>query len=73
MPARTRTTWSARFAHALTDRGLEVWYDEFEFRIGDSLRRKIDAGIARSRFGFVVLSSAFFAKGLAAGASSTGS
>jgi len=34
-------------------------------RVGDSLRRKIDAGIARSRFGVVVLSKAFFAKGWA--------
>jgi hypothetical protein len=49
-------------AHALTERGLEVWFDEFELRIGDSLRRKIDAGIARSRFGVVVLSGAFLAK-----------
>jgi hypothetical protein len=44
------------------DYSLRVWYDEFELRIGDSLRRKIDAGIARTRFGVVVLSHAFFAK-----------
>jgi hypothetical protein len=49
-------------SEALRARGLEVWFDEFELRIGDSLRRKIDAGIARSRFGIVVLSHAFFAK-----------
>lgn len=49
-------------ATALAARGLSVWYDEFELRIGDSLRRKIDAGIARSRFGIVVLSPEFFAK-----------
>lgn len=49
-------------AYALQERGLQVWYDEFELRVGDSLRRKIDAGIARSRFGIVVLSHAFFAK-----------
>lgn len=49
-------------AEVLTERGLVVWYDEFTLRIGDSLRRKIDAGIARSRFGIVVLSQAFFAK-----------
>jgi hypothetical protein len=49
-------------AHALQAEGLVVWYDEFELRIGDSLRRKIDEGIARSRFGIVVLSHAFFAK-----------
>ena len=49
-------------AHALQKRGLVVWFDEFELRIGDSLRRKIDSGIARSRFGIVVLSHPFFAK-----------
>jgi len=50
-------------AEALRTGGLEVWYDEFEFRIGDSLRRKIDSGLARSRFGIVVLSKEFFKKG----------
>jgi len=49
-------------AHALRKRGLRVWYDEFELRMGDILRRKIDQGIARSAFGIVVLSHAFFAK-----------
>lgn len=50
-------------AHALRDSGLSVWYDEFELKIGDSLRRKIDKGLAKSRFGIVVLSQAFFGKG----------
>jgi len=50
-------------ANALNDGGLKVWYDEFELRIGDSLRRKIDAGLANSRFGIVVLSRSFFGKG----------
>lgn len=49
-------------AHGLQRRGLVVWYDEFELRLGDSLRRKIDLGLAASRFGVVVLSPAFFAK-----------
>jgi hypothetical protein len=49
-------------AHALQELGVDVWYDEFELRVGDSLRRKIDSGIARSRFGIVVLSHAFFSK-----------
>ena len=52
-------------AHALQGAGLRVWYDEFELRIGDSLRRKIDMGLARSRFGVVVLSRSFFGKGWA--------
>lgn len=46
----------------LVARDVRVWYDEFELRIGDSLRRKIDTGLARSRFGVVVLSRSFFAK-----------
>jgi hypothetical protein len=49
-------------AEDLRKLGLKVWYDEFELRIGDSLRRKIDEGLVRSRFGIVVLSPAFFAK-----------
>ena len=35
-------------AHALQEFGLSVWYDEFELRIGDSLRRKIDWGLAKA-------------------------
>lgn len=50
-------------AFALRERGLSVWYDEFELRIGDSLRKRIDRGIAHSKFGLVVLSRSFFAKG----------
>jgi hypothetical protein len=49
-------------AHALQDRGLSVWYDEFELRLGDSLRRKIDRGLANSRFGVVVISKPFLSK-----------
>lgn len=50
-------------AAALVAEGLDVWYDEFELRIGDSLRRKIDQGLANSRVGLVVLSHSFIAKG----------
>jgi hypothetical protein len=49
-------------ANALRTHGLRVWYDEFELRLGDSLRGKIDHGLAMSRYGIVVLSPAFFAK-----------
>lgn len=50
-------------AAALVAEGLNVWFDEFELRIGDSLRRKIDQGLANSRVGLVVLSHSFIAKG----------
>ena len=36
-------------AAELAAAGLSVWYDEYELRVGDSLRRKIDKGIAHSR------------------------
>lgn len=50
-------------ALALRNRGLSVWYDEFELKIGDSLRRKIDTGLARSNFGIVIISRYFIKKG----------
>jgi TIR domain-containing protein len=49
-------------AEALKAAHVEVWYDEFELRVGDSLRRMIDRGLTRSRFAVVVLSRSFFAK-----------
>lgn len=50
-------------AESLRSQGLQVWYDEFELRIGDSLRQKIDKGLVNSRFGIVVLSKSFISKG----------
>lgn len=49
-------------ASALTERGVRVWYDDTEIRIGDSIRASIDLGLSRSRFGAVILSKAFFEK-----------
>lgn len=50
-------------AFALQAAGLDVWFDEFELRIGSSLRQSIDSGLANARFGVVVLSQSFFGKG----------
>jgi len=50
-------------AEALKAKGLNVWYDRFELKIGDSLRQKIDYGLANSRYGIVILSRVFFEKG----------
>jgi hypothetical protein len=49
-------------AEALRAKGLRVWYDEFSLTVGDGLRKKIDEGLAKSRFGVVVLSKRFFEK-----------
>jgi hypothetical protein len=68
--------WDAFVSHASEDKaeivlpltnelrkfGLRVWLDKFELRVGDSLREKIDEGLAESRFGVVILSPAFFSK-----------
>lgn len=49
-------------AEALISDGYKIWYDEFQLKVGDSLRRSIDRGLAASRFGIVILSPSFFAK-----------
>jgi len=49
-------------ADLLRARGAKVWYAEFTLKVGDSLRRTIDQGLATSRFGVVVLSEHFFRK-----------
>jgi hypothetical protein len=49
-------------AEALRANALKIWFDEAELTLGDSLRRSIDRGLARSRYGIVILSEAFFSK-----------
>jgi TIR domain len=70
------TAWDVFISHASEDKealaralaerlrlkGVRVWYDEFTLRLGDSLRRSTDRGLARSRFGVVILSPSFFTK-----------
>jgi hypothetical protein len=68
--------WDAFVSHASEDKKsvarplarelgkycLRVWLDECELVPGDSLRDKIDQGIANSRLGLLILSPSFFAK-----------
>lgn len=44
----------------LQELGIKVWYDEFELKLGDSLRKSIDKGLINSRYGIIVLSKSFF-------------
>ena len=46
----------------LRNLGISVWYAPLVLLPGDHLRRSLDLGIARSRYGIVVLSPAFFGK-----------
>lgn len=77
VPDEQGRTWDVFISHASEDKsdvavplkdalealGLTVWLDQSEIRIGDSLRRKIDYGLAHSSFGVVVFSKPFFEKG----------
>jgi len=49
-------------ANKLTELGLKIWYDEFELKVGDSLRGSIDRGLVNSEYGIVILSKNFFSK-----------
>lgn len=56
----------ASFARPLVERlrhlGVKVWFDEATLKLGDSLRRSIDNGLAHARFGVVVISPHFLRK-----------
>lgn len=49
-------------ADVLVANGFQVWYDEFELKIGDSLRKKIDYGLSNSKYGIVIISPSFVKK-----------
>jgi hypothetical protein len=73
---KTTSEWDIFICHASEDKdrfvrqlatnlrakGLKVWYDEFTLKVGDSLRQSIETGLAKSRYGIVILSPNFFAK-----------
>jgi len=47
---------------ALVANGVTVWFDEAVLQLGDSLRRRIDTGLAKCRYGIVILSPKFLNK-----------
>ena len=47
---------------ALKNRGVSVWFDEAVLKLGDSLRRKIDEGLSKCKYGVVILSPSFLSK-----------
>lgn len=49
-------------ADALTARGVTVWFDELDIRVGQSIRREIERGIRDARFGLLVISEHFMVK-----------
>lgn len=71
-----RKAWDVFISHASEDKdafvrplavalqtlGLSVWYDEVSLKLGDSISRSIDKGLAGSVYGVVVVSPAFIGK-----------
>lgn len=49
-------------AEALVRSDFKVWYDEFELKVGDSLRKNIDNGLSKSKYGIVIISPNFVKK-----------
>lgn len=49
------------FVDELRKQGLVVWYDTNKLKWGDSMREKIDRGLAKSRYGVVILSPNYIA------------
>ncbi len=72
----TKKQWDVFVSHAHEDKesiarplsenlknhGYSVWFDEFTLTIGDSIRKSIDFGLSRSRFGIIILSPYFMEK-----------
>ena len=50
------------FVEALRNKGFKVWYDTDKLKWGDSMREKIDRGLAKSKYGVVILSPNYIAE-----------
>ena len=75
-PAEKTKQWDFFISHASEDKeeiarpladrlnstGLMVWYVDYSLKLGSNLRESIDYGLARSRFGIVIVSSHFLEK-----------
>lgn len=57
-----KETFVRPLANALKERGLRIWYDETSLSLGDNLRRSIEHGLSKSRYGIVVISRDFLKK-----------
>lgn len=51
------------FVDELRSLGIKVWYDTSEIKWGDSMRKRIDDGLRKSRFGVAVLSPNYIREG----------
>lgn len=50
-----------KFAHELSNKGIGVWFDKWEIRVGDSIIERIEEGIGTSKYMLIFLSQASLA------------
>jgi TIR domain len=69
-PKLPTTTWDAFLSYTSEDKadfalpiatilrqeGMKIWFDEFEIKPGDSITRSIEAGLANSNVGIIIIS-----------------
>ena len=53
---------ATEISDALTYRGLRVWFASLSLTIGDKLLNSINAGLAASEYGLLILSPSYIAK-----------
>ena len=58
-----KTDFVDEFVEALRSLHMNVWYDTSEIKWGDSMRKRIDDGLRKSRFGVAVLSPNYIREG----------
>ena len=57
-----KESFALPLAEKLISIGLDIWFDDFCLKIGDSLKQKIEQGLSNSKYGIVILSHNFFSK-----------
>jgi hypothetical protein len=55
-------SFARNLATALRDRGVRLWYDEGELRLGDSILRQVEHALERSQFYILLLSPNYMSK-----------
>lgn len=57
-----RDAFASDLAQRLRSAGLKIWFDQFQMAVGDVLHSSVNAGIAKSRYGVVLLSPSYLGK-----------
>jgi len=61
--ASEQSSFVSELAGGLKARGLSIWYDEFELRVGEKLLDSINKGLGSSKYGVLIISEDYLQKG----------